>query len=129
MLRQCGFANSRQRQGRGDGFRVDLEMNDGGLARLFGSLERSRKIRSPLDGDAEAAKCPGVGSEIRIAQVRGRNAPGIVALLVHANGSVKPVVGNDDDDRGIELDCGWEVLTVHEEIAVAAERLYGAVRV
>src|SRR5258707_11524041 len=104
VLRQRGFANACERQGRGDGLRVNFEMNDGGLARFFGGLKRRRKVCGLLDRDAEAAECPRVGSKIRIAQVRARDAARIVPLLVHPDGAVKSVVRDDDDDRGIELD-------------------------
>src|SRR5215470_10103204 len=104
-------------------------MNDGGLARFFCRLKRRWKICGLLNRNAEAAERPRVGGEVRIAQLRAGNAARIMALLVHPYGAVKSVVRNDDDDRRIKLDRGCEILTVHEEITIAAESHHRAGRV
>src|ERR1700681_1603929 len=104
-------------------------MNDGGLAGPLGRPESRRKVRGLLDRRAEAPERARIGGKIRIAQLSARYAARIFALLVHPDRPVKTVVGNDDDDRGIKLDRGGEVLAIHEEIAVAAERNHGTVRI
>ena len=48
--------------------------------------------------------------------------PGIVALLVHADRPVHAVVDDEDDDRGVVLHGGRELLAGHQEVAVARDR-------
>ncbi len=66
--------------------------------------------------------------EIGVVQ-RGRDdAPGMVALLVHADGAVHAVVDDDDHDRQFLLHGGRELLPGHHEIAIAAECHHGSFR-
>ena len=58
------------------------------------------------------------GGKIRIVQTGATDAIRIFAFLMHADGAVSAVVGKDDDDWNIILNCGGELLTRHHKIAV-----------
>jgi hypothetical protein len=62
------------------------------------ALEGGRELGGGLDPLAMAAEGAGIGGEIRVLQHRRRDAAGIVALLMHADGAVHAVVDHDDDD-------------------------------
>src|SRR5919201_2015127 len=107
---------------------IDLEVKDRGLAGSLRCREGGKEIRGPLHRRAVAAEGPGIGRKIRIPQTGCYHSPGIVALLVHANGAVHTVVDDNDDDRQLVLHRGREFLASHEEIAVAGKGNYGAFR-
>src|SRR6266567_6362209 len=114
-------------RGRGrDRLRVELEMEDGGFFRVYRRIERRRERGGRLHCGAEAAERAGIGGEIRVLERGRRNAPGILTLLVHADGAVHAVVDHDDDDRQLVLDGGRELLAAHEKAAVAGEAHYAA---
>ncbi len=118
-----------QRRGRRDRLGIDLDVDDRRLAGLPRGAERSAEIGGVLDRRAEAAEGAGIGGEIGIPQLGRRHPAGIFALLVHADGAVHAVVADDHDDRQVVLHGGREFLAVHQEIAVAADRDDGAVRI
>ena len=74
--------------------RIELEMDDRGLAGLQRAAIGRREIRGLLDHSAIAAERRGVGGEVRIAQLGRDHAARIFALLVHADGAVHAVVGD-----------------------------------
>src|SRR5260370_25271690 len=96
-------------------------MEDGGFFRVYRRIERRREWGGRLHCGAEAAERAGIGGEIRVLERGRRNAPGILALLVHADGAVHAVIDHDHDDRQLVLDGGRELLAVHEKAAVPRE--------
>src|SRR5205085_2381685 len=58
---------------------------------------------------------------IRVLQAGRRNALRIVVLLVHTDRAVHAIVDDRDDDRDVILHGGCELLTVHQEVAVAGK--------
>src|SRR5580704_14085793 len=106
LFRQRSGANFCDRRRRRDGFAVDGEADDRRLAAGLRLLEGVGEILGALDRDAEAAEGPRVSREIGIAQIGRRDAAGIFALLMHADGAVHAVVGNDGDERRAVLHGG-----------------------
>src|SRR5580704_4336217 len=111
----------RNRHRRRDRFAVDGEADDRGLAGGLRLLESFGEILGAFDRDAEAAEGAGVSWEIRIAQLGCRDAAGIFALLMHADGAVHAVVGDDGDERRAVLHRRGKLLAVHQKIAVTGE--------
>ena len=96
-------------------------MDDRRQARLLRGGEGRGEIGGVLDLHAEATEGFGVGDEVRVLQ-RGRDhAARIIALLVHADGAVEPVVMDHDDHRQLVLHGGGEILPGHHEVAVAGD--------
>src|SRR5579883_798085 len=117
-LRQRFGADFGQRGHRRDGLRIDGKPNDGGLAAGLRLLERGREILGALHRNTKTAEGAGVSRKVRVAQLGRRNAAGIFALLMHADGAVHAVVDDDNGEWQSVLDGGRELLTVHQEIAV-----------
>src|SRR5882762_7569727 len=89
------LADRRERRRRGDGVRVDAQLEDRRLARGAGTLERRREVLGALHDLAVRAECTRIGGEIRILQLGAEHPPGILALLVHADRAVKPVIDDN----------------------------------
>src|SRR3954451_9936041 len=104
-----------------DRLRVDEAVQDRGLTRSKRALERRRELLRPLHALAVAAEGARVGGEIGVLQHRRRDAPGVLPLLVHANGAVHAVVEEHDGDGEFVLHGGRQILAVHQEVAVARE--------
>ena len=85
------------------------------------SSNAGRKSAVVSDRSAVAAEGPRISGEIRILQGGRHHAARVVALLVHADGSVHAVVHDHDDHRKLVLHCGGEFLPSHQEVAVASE--------
>src|SRR5579862_3218078 len=119
LLRQRLGADFCDRRRRRDGFAVDGQADDRRLAAGLRLLERVGEILGAFHRDAEAAEGARVSREIRIAQIGRRDAARIFALLMHADGAVHAVVGDDGDERRAVLHGGGEFLAVHQKIAVA----------
>src|SRR5262245_55038763 len=68
------------------------------------------------------------GRKIRILEARRRYPTGILALLMHADGAVHAVVGNNDDDRNVVLHRSRNFLTVHHEVTVTGYSDHDPVR-
>src|SRR5260370_5673654 len=124
LPRERLLPNGAERGGGRDRLRVELEMEDGGFFRAYRRIERRRERGGRLHRGAEAAERAGIGGEIRVLERGRRNAPGILTLLVHADGAVHAVVDHDHDDRQLVLDGGREILAAHEKAAVASEAHY-----
>src|SRR5262245_53965512 len=67
----------------------------------------------------KAAKAKRVGNEIRIAKCGRNHAAWIVALLMHADGAIDAVVGDQDNYRQLILNCRGKVLPRHQEVAIS----------
>ena len=63
-----------------------------------------------------------VRDEVRVDQIRPHDTAGVVALLVHANRAVHPVVDHEHDDVHAVLHRRGELVPAHQEAAVAGER-------
>src|SRR5690606_31310278 len=72
-------------------------------------------------GDAFGAVAVGGGecAEVGVVQVRAAGAGGVLALLVHADGAVTAVVEQQHDAFSAVHDRRGQLLSVHEEVAVA----------
>ena len=82
---------------------------------------RGQELRRLFHRFAVAAEGARIRREIGIAQRRGDDAPGIHALLMHADRAVHAVVDQHDDDRQAVLNGGGEFLPVHQKVAVAGK--------
>src|ERR1700691_1209040 len=118
-VRERFGADFGQRRYRRYGFGIDGQADNRRYAGILRRLERRGEVFRAFDRDAETAEGPRVGREIGIAQIGCDNAAGIFALLVHSDGAVDVVVGDDNDQRQLVLNGGGELLAVHQEIAVA----------
>src|SRR5262249_61098534 len=65
---------------------IDLEMDDGGLARLLRRRQRRPELRGLLHRGAVAAEGAGIGGEIRILKPGPYTAAWVMAVLVVADG-------------------------------------------
>src|SRR5690606_2636357 len=104
---------------------IDDELDEGGTPvppdeaeRL---LQRRTELRGSLDAGAEAAEGLGIANEVRIGQRAAVLAPGILALLVHADRPVHAVVEEQHQDAGVVLGRGGELARAHEQVAAAGE--------
>src|SRR5262249_1733941 len=97
------LAGGSERHGGGKRLGLAFEVQDCRLARSRGGLEGGKEVGGLLPRRAIAAEGAGIVGEIGILQAGCDHAPGIMALLVHANGAVHAVVDDDDDDRQIVL--------------------------
>ena len=87
--------------------------------RLIASVERGGEIGGLLNRRGPAAVGAGEGGEIGVLEVGAANPLRIFALLVHADGAVASVVGDDHQQVGAVLRGGRQLLAVHQEVAVA----------
>ena len=122
------FPDRRERGGRGDGIGVDAQLEDRRLARGAGALERRREVLGALHDLAVRAECARIRGEVRIPQLGAEHAPGVLALLVHADRAVKPVIDDQRHERRAVLHCRRDFLSCHQEVAVAAQRDHVALR-
>ena len=74
------------------------------------------------------AKGLGVGFEVRILELGGADAAGVLSLLVHADGAVHGVIEQHHDDGQAVLHSGRKLLSVHQEVAVARKHHHLALR-
>src|SRR5260221_4488941 len=115
-----------ERRIRRDRLRIGAQLDHRGLAGSDAALERGPELSRVLDDLAHRAEAARERGEVRVHDVGADHAPGIVLLLVHANGAVDAVVHDEDDHRRVVLHGGGELLARHEEVAVAREADYGA---
>ena len=94
-------------------------MDDRRLPRAARRFEGFREILCSLDRRPEAAKGACIGREIWILQVCRDYASRKIALLMHPDRTIAPIVAHDNDDRQGILHGGREFLSVHQEVAVA----------
>src|SRR6185312_5946162 len=94
-------------------------MDDRRLSRRSCSSKCSRKIGAFFNDRTVAAERECIAGKIRIAQIGGNHTAGIFAFLMHADGTVDTVVGDENDHGQLVLDGGREILPGHQEITVA----------
>src|SRR5204863_3580286 len=87
-----------QRLARRERLRVELELDDGGLAAGQRRSKGGREVGRGLDGVALGPETAGVGREVGVDERRPDDATGVFALLVRADRAVQAVVGDDGDD-------------------------------
>src|SRR5262245_33123306 len=117
-----------QRRRRSDRVGVDLQLYERRLAGARGALERRREILGALHGLAVPAEGARVRCEVRVLQVGAEHPRGILALLMHADGAVETVVHHQRHEIRTVLRRGGDLLTGHEEVAIAAETEHRALR-
>ncbi len=104
---------------RGDLFGVHAQLDHRGLAALHRAAERRREIRGIADHFAMAAECLDELGEIRIGQSRAGDTARIRTFLVHADRAVHLVVEHQHDRRDAVVERGGDLLSGHQETAVA----------
>ena len=65
----------------------------------------------------------------RITQLSRDDPAGIFALLMHADGAINSIVGDDDNEGQIVLDRGGEFLPIHQKVAVAGNADHRPLRI
>ena len=120
-LRGGSRPDLRQRLAHGQRLGIDLQLDDGGLTCLQRGAQGRREVCGRLDGVAVGAEAARVGGEVRIDERGADHAARIFALLMHADGAVHAVVGDDGDDGQRILHGGRQLLAGHQEAAVALE--------
>src|SRR5205085_9403113 len=105
---------------RGNGVGIYAQLDDRRLARLGGTLIGRREVLGPLHRFTIAAERARIRGEVWIFQLGAIHAPRIFALLVHADRAVEAVVHHHRDKIRAVLRGGGDLLTGHEEVAVAA---------
>ena len=96
------------------------------LAAVYGAAECWREVRGALHRLAMPAEGARVRGEIGIAQLGAVDAAGVLALLVHADRAVEPVVDHQRDEIGAVLRRSRDLLPGYQEVAVATEREHRA---
>src|SRR5260370_21655068 len=114
-----GVAQGGERRARGDRLGVEAKLDDGGGA----GSERAREGGGELGGLAHrlamGAEGARIGGEIGVAQLGCWIAVGVLALLIHADRAVEPVIDDEEDDIGAVLNGGRQLLPGHPESAIA----------
>src|SRR5215472_15779185 len=94
---------------------VDPDLEQGRLAGAERPFEGGAELLGLLDQLAMGAIGAGQRGKIGVDELGPQNALRIIALLMHANGAVHPVVHDDEDDWQLVLHGGGELLAVHHE--------------
>ena len=106
---------------RTDRFRVNTDMDQRGSVLGEGFLQQVRELSRCRDACAEHAVAVGKPGKVRVKQIGCRDAFGVVAFLMHADGAIHTVVDCQNDDVGTELTGRAELCDSHLQAAVAGE--------